>query len=213
MEWFFVKLLKISGSYKSTNDSDLRCTWDHFVGVHRHKRHVLTYCNMLQCVAVCCSVLQCVAVCCSVRTNDTYLREYELRKKTALQHTTTHFNPMENTATYCNMPTPEYCDKLQHTARHTYQNTIQMRRKTMSVHALFGVNPNVSPCNIRMVHMKWVQFYHTFTRECECLVATKTGVCVCVCVCVCVSVFLATTPFMCCCHKVFVARQVTFVYI
>jgi len=26
--------------------------------------HVVEYCGVLQCVAVCCSVLQCVAVCC-----------------------------------------------------------------------------------------------------------------------------------------------------
>jgi len=35
----------------------------------------VSYCSVLQCVAVCCSVLQCVAVCCSVLTIESLPRE------------------------------------------------------------------------------------------------------------------------------------------
>jgi len=42
------------------------CQHDRVVTCGRYKKSKLSWCSVLQCVAMCCNVLQCVAVCCNV---------------------------------------------------------------------------------------------------------------------------------------------------
>jgi len=73
-----------------------------------HIVKLLSYCSVLQCVAVCCSVLQCVAVCCSVlQCVASYFHKQALLVQGSCKqhseyttHTATHCSILKRTATH-----------------------------------------------------------------------------------------------------------------